>query len=321
MNSTQTDLGVFGYKFSEQEDAIAIGFDILAISSFLVYLLMYICTYSYLNNVSLAKECILVYLYKDIFSSMLLWRTLWAIEVILSYWNNHSTSEIQAMVLSFGLWFAGFYLASIAIFINIYNLKMAKTNTIDPIMPWLGEDERSAIKQIRCACCLVVMSFLVVTFGMGLYPKIFYIIVGDFKADIFISNSLYRGTLFLLLLINGGLVLAKRLYKTTLEVTVDKSIKKYTLSVMIVLCVTLLVLTGVELTRFANIKTSWELYQILLTPLHICAPFILIWRSDQLKIHSIRYLKNKYDDVFILSIYIVPTILFILINSILFILF
>lgn len=321
MNSNDTYQDVLGNQFLDQEDAIGIAYDVLALLSFLTFVPAYVCTYSYLNSVSLAKECLQLYLYKDIISSLLLWRTLWAIEVIISYWNEEGTSEIQAMVTSFGLWFVILYFVLITIFLKIHNLRMAKTNTIDPTIPWLGEDDTSAIKRVRLGCCLVVVIFLGTTFGTELYPGYFYIIIGDLDVDLTMSDIIYRGTLILLLLIIGILTAITRRYRTTLEPQVDKNITKYIMYIVVITCLTLVTLQVLELTRLTNIKTSWEFYQIFLTPLNVFAPFLLLFRSDQLKTHSIRYLKNKYDDIFILCIYLVPTFAFIMINLLVYISF
>ena len=62
-----------------------------------------------------------------------------------------------------------------------------------------------------------------------------------------------------------------------------------------------------------------EMYQILMSPIEIFAPFVIILRSDQLKIHSIRMIKNIYDDALMLSIYLVPVFLFIAVNLIVYI--
>ena len=307
--------------FLDQHGAIGIAYDILAILSFLTFVPAYVCTYSYLNSVSLAKECLLLYLYKDIISSLLLWRTLWAIEVIISYWNEEGTSKIQAMVISFGLWFVILYFVLVTIFIKIYNLRMAKTNTIDPTIPWLGDDDTSAIKRIRFGCCLVVVFFLATTFGMKLYPRYFYIIIGDLDIDLSIVDIIYRGTLILLLLIIGILTALTRRYRTSLEPQVDKNITKYIMYIVVITCVALVTLKVLELTRLTNIKTSWEFHQIFLTPLNVFAPFLLLFRSDQLKIHSMRYLKNKYEDISMLCIYLVPMFAFITINLLVYVLF
>ena len=91
-------------------------------------------------------------------------------EVIIKYWIKKNPNEIQAMVVSFGLFFAAFYLALILIFISIYKLYMSKTRTVDPTIAWLGNDEALVVKKIRLGCIFVVTCFLATTvllYGVG----------------------------------------------------------------------------------------------------------------------------------------------------------
>ena len=112
---------------------------------------------------------------------------------------------------------------------------MAKTNTIDPTIPWLGEDDTSAIKRIRLGCCLVVVMFLGTTFGTELYPRYFYIIIGELDIDLSISDIIYRGTLIILLLIIGILTATTRRYRTIIEPQVDKNITKYIIYIVVII--------------------------------------------------------------------------------------
>ena len=72
------------YTYTDGEHVIDMLSDILKIASFILFGIAYVLALSYLNSLSLAKECLLVYLYKDVLSMMLSWRTFLAIEVILN---------------------------------------------------------------------------------------------------------------------------------------------------------------------------------------------------------------------------------------------
>ena len=303
-------------SYTDEAHSIDLAYDILKVSAFILFGAAYVLAFSYLNSVALAKECLLVYLYKDVISSLLFYRTLSMIEVGLDFWTVGGISKVQAILLSFGVWFGGLYLALNLIFISIYNLYVAKSNTIDRTNPWLGNDEASAIKRIRCGCCLGVIGFLAINFGMELYPNVFYTMIPDplSGSNMMISNILYRGTFIMLLLISGILIVARRFYGSTHYIQIDPVLTKSIRYIFMIAVVTIAALTITEYFQLMNIKASRKIYQILLSPIEIFAPFVIIFRSDQLKIHAIRFMKNTLDDAFMISIYLVPTFLFIVVN-------
>ena len=302
--------------FTDENHTIDLAYDILKILAFILFGTAYVLAFSYLNSISLAKECLLVPLYKDVMSSMMLYRTFSAMEVIPDFWDVEGTSKTQAIIVSFGLWFGGLYLALTLIFISIYNFYVAKSNTIDPTIDWLGKDDVSAIKRIRCGCNLGVIGFLAINFGMELYPKIFYTMIPHHSSvpNLLISNIVYRGTLILLLLVSGILIAARRIHGSTHNIQIDPVLTKSIKYIFILAVVTVGAMTITEYFQFVDIKTSRKIYNILVSPIEMFAPFVIILRSDQLKIHSIRFMKNKFDDAFMLSIYLIPTFMFIVVN-------
>ena len=96
---------------AEEEHIIDLTYDILTLLSFIPFGTTYVLAFSYLNSVSLAKECLHVYLYKDVLLSMLLWRKFSATEVVIDFLNGGETGKIQVIIIAFGLWFAALYLA------------------------------------------------------------------------------------------------------------------------------------------------------------------------------------------------------------------
>lgn len=313
MNFTNTD----------QEHVIDSVYVLIKMLSFIPFGTAYVMSFSYLNSISLAKECLLVYLYKDVLVSMLWWRTFSAIEVIVNYLNAGETEKIPAIMISFGFWLGAMYLALILMFISIYNLYMVKSNTIDPTINWLGPDEVSAIKRIRCGCILVVIGFSAISFGLGLYPNIVYRMTPHqlSGSDLLISNILYRGTLILLLLVSGIFIAARRIYGSTHEIQIDQVFTNSIKYIFIISIITIGILTIAEACQFFDIKTSWKIYQVVMSPIEMFAPFIVILRSDQLKTHSIRFMKNKLEAAFMLSIYLVPACMFITVNSLIYVMF
>ena len=316
MNSTPGE--VDGSMFS----ALELSCEILVVISFLSYIPVYILTYSYFRNISLAKECLLLHLYKDLITNILIWRTLWLTEVIVRHLSAEGPSEILAMILSFGLWCALLNLALNLLFICIYKLYMSKTGTIDPTISWLGNEETTEIRRIRIGCCLLVLAFLATTFAMGLNPVIFYQMTHQSQEkDLLISIIVYRGSLILLFVLSGILAAATKLYGTKDGLTVDQIISKTISYSFVLAAVMLIVISVLQSFQFSDIRMNWRIYQIIITPIQIFLPFVIMFGSKPLKLHSIRFLRNTYDSVFMLSIHLVPMFLFIVINLMMYVLF
>ena len=264
----------------------------------------------------MAKKCLLLYLYKDTISSILLLRAIRMIEALLGYLNIGETNKFKALTLSFTIICVIFYLILILTCMNIYKLYMAKTKTVDPKIPFLDEDEELAIRKTRIICLLIATGTMSTTFAMGLYPRPYYARVLDEEPRkyLFMSNILYRGTMLILLLINCVILMIRKYHDATTEIAIDKVIPKAIKFIVIqaILIVTIAtILEAFGILRFKDIRIILELIHSLML---IVVPILLISRSDQLKLHSIRFLKNKYDDAVLLSIYLVPSFLFISIN-------
>ena len=285
--------------------------EILSIIAFITIGTACALTLSYLNSVSLAKKCLLLYLYQDVISSCLWIRSFRMIEAFLSYYNVNGASQTQAITVSFGLWFGFFYLSLILIFVSISKLYMAKSNTIDAPIPFLSQNELLAIKQIRIACFLLVVGFLSSTFCVGWYPLTYHVMQQDREEG---TDWIYRPSGLLLLSISGVLTVAKRYYETTTDLQIDQIIPKTIKCIFIFFLSTLACSIIAEATQLVETKKIVKISEIIRSIILIFGPFVMIYRSNQLKTHSIRIIKNTCDDFFLLSIYLVPTFTFMLIN-------
>ena len=133
------------------------------------------------------------------------------------------------------------------------------------------------------------------------------------------SFILYRCTFFILLLISGVLTVASKLYGKNDVVIADNIIPKTVKYLFIVCCVSGIVGLFVDSFHIYDKRTRIKIYQIFLSLIKIFAPYVLINKSEQLKRHSIRYLKNLYDDIFMMNIYLIPIFLSIVMYSSLYI--
>ena len=313
MNSTMCT------NISETCYSIDLAKDVLSFIAFLTTISGYLLAYSYLNSVSAAKECLLLYLYKDVGSAIVWIRSFWVIDVVLSKWNE--IRKLQAIVISLGVWFGGLYLAIIINIISCLKFYMTKTGLVDPPIRWMGENEKSAIRRIRIICCLIVVGFLSTSFGVGLFPSNYYKFLGDprVQPDLATSNLVYRGTLILLHLIFVISSLGMKLYKTINQPQVDKIVPRTINFIVAFLLFAMGFAFLFETLPFFAIDDGYSTYQMMMSIMHIVFPPIAILSSKQLKSHSLRILKNLFDEAFLLSIYFIPTFLFLLINGFVFI--
>ena len=303
-------------------DAMNMADAILSIVVFITIGIAYILTLSYMNSVFLAKKCLLLYLYKDMISSIVWIRFLRVIQAILGYWYPEGTSEILAILVSYGTWFGILYSALILIYISIFKLYMARTNAIDPVIPFIDEDEVSAIRYIRIISSILVIGFLSTTFGLRLYPEFPIITLKpdeEIREQSMISSTMYRCFILLLLSLSGIITAAKRYYEVKTDLQIDQFIPraiKY--SVMLSLFVVIGFIIS-DVADLADKQMMVKISQIVISILLILGPIVMIMRSNQLKSHSFRVIKNKYDEAFMLSIYLVPTCIFVLTNVFVFI--
>ena len=307
------------------EDAIGMVHIILAVVKFLALAIASTLILSYMNSVPTAKQCLLLYLYKDTISSFLWMRFIWMIKVLLSDGDIEGLSTAIAIIISFALQSGTWYMALMLISISIYKLYMARTKTIDPKIPFLDENEVTAIRKIRVAFFFIVLVLLSTTFAMARYPSSFYDLKPDDveREDLLISNIIYRGTLFFLLLVSGIITMALKCYEATTELQMDqvipKAIKYFANFFPAILTLfTVGGLIAASFLPFANIHIIRKIGSIMMSIVIIFGPFLMILKSDQLKTHSLRFLRDKFDDLFFLSIYLVPLCAFVSINVLMF---
>ena len=121
----------------DKNDTIILTKDILTIISMLATVAGYFLAHSYLNNVSLSKECLLLHLYKEVIGVVLWRRVFWMLEVFQINW--YGLRKMQAVIVSFGVWCGAIYLAVILNIIGCLKFYMLRSGTVDPQIPWMGE--------------------------------------------------------------------------------------------------------------------------------------------------------------------------------------
>ena len=285
--------------------------DILGILAFLITATTSASVLSYLNNVSLDKKCLLLYLYKDFVTIFVSLRFFWAIKVILSNLDEAESSDTQAKILVFFLYSTTLALVLAMNLISSLKLIIAKRVELHPSLPCIGENETTGINKIRIVCALFVLGLLSLLFGLGLYPCMYYGLTGIQTSQSHhpAATILYRGMIGILLITCLSTWAGSKYYEALAKQKFDALIPRtinYFLLIAFFMMGFMLVWETLEIGDF---KTRWNLYQFLITAGEVSISFGIILKSDKLKPHFKKYLRNKYDEAFLWNIILMPTFL------------
>ena len=300
---------------SDKNDSIIFAKDILTIIAMLATVAGYFLAHSYLNNVSLSKECLLLHLYKEVIGVVLWSRAFWMLEVFQINW--YGLRKLQAVIVSFGVWWGAIYLAIILNIIGCLKFYMMRSGTIDPQIPWMGENENTAIKRIRISCRSMVVAFLSICYGLGIYPDTYHVVLYDpmTQSERTKMYLVLRCPLILLNLIFIVTMIGAKLQRTTIEPNIDK-VARY--AIILIVIFTLFSVGMVCIAEYLELISRMNIYLfylIFVSMLHIVVPPIFIILLEQVKSHTLRVLKNLYNEAFLLSIYIVPLLLVIVVHG------
>jgi hypothetical protein len=287
---------------------------------------LFLLILSYLNSVSLAKECVLLNIYQDVLLSWVSINCIWVIKIILYYntGNGIGLEENTAKVLCFVFW------SLITIFLLQVNLAfaikfyMTKTMILDPPIPW-GYDEKSAMLGIRVIFIGLTLGLIITLYGLGMYPHAYYeIFLGQDVSLLTLPRAtLIYPTVLVSLLVNCTILcIATNCYRTKNAQPIDAIIPEqitYSFGIFVILIGTIMFTGTVDI--ILGLRKRWILLQLLLSFTQVITSAVAIFNAENLKSHSIKVIKDKLDEAFFLSIYLTPTILALVIYSTLYLLY
>ena len=184
LTNEDNTLGKFGFAVYAN-----VSFTITFISNLLVILVR-----SYLCNVSLAKQCILSYLYRDVLLAWMVLISIWELGILSIYWTGYGvgldmiTSKVLGFLLNCS--FVTFLLLMDAI--GVLTMYIIRAKTIDPWMPW-GDDESRGLKMIHAVCIGTSILFTLTMYILGIYPISYYFFL--FGGNIFVVIC-YKTTIY-----------------------------------------------------------------------------------------------------------------------------
>ena len=287
--------------------------DGFSIFSFSCSLLMTIFIFCFLHNSSPVKECVLLYLHKDLLVMLASLRSLWFLKIILTD-EESGMGEYLATALVFCSWSMFFTVLALTNLISALKFYIIRTMVLDPPMPW-GADEKLGMACIRIILGLIAVGYPSILFGIGLYPMYYYSLTKE-NADFVDANLirwLYLGPNTPLIVSFCIFSLGARICKNTAKEQINDMIPQqmtyfswsFVIALSIVICS---VLSG----SIPSIL-QWGILQLLISIIQLIIPMSVILNNEQLKTYSTTFIKNRLDDVFFFNIYIIPPGLTILI--------
>ena len=267
---------------------------------------------SYLSNQPLKKHGVLHCLYKDLIRLMLLLNILWLMGSLFCYFTESGPTfnQSRAKVISFTIWVLALLLLLTMNIISGIRLHMIRTSTLDSPSAW-GDDEDSAIRNIRCLCGILAIGFTSIMYGLGIYPKIYYQFREYNPTHAPIPTATHIYCELLMMFLATGLVTAtlRRHFKLSSNNNND-AIVPHQLNVFIwIMMIGLAVLFFSGAYEILEITIRWEIFQIMIPMALVISPIVVILITNELKASARKSINHLLETMFFLSIYLVPSLL------------
>ena len=138
----------------------------------------------YLNNVPIAKQCLLLDLYKDVVVLALMNQLPLFFYLMACYLSGNQMiiQPVQAKIVIYWGWMGVYQLVITLNAISIIKIFMKKDMLLDPSMPWDcgSNDQSNSINKIRLAI-LPFFLLLAVMLASDVHPKLYYSAIGDYR--------------------------------------------------------------------------------------------------------------------------------------------
>jgi hypothetical protein len=302
-----------------------------AILGFIISTTLIILIFSYLNNVSLVKECVLVYLYKDVVIMFILSNCYRLITIIIPY--SHPSGLGISPTIARAISFAPILLlVLLLLFINTINVVkcyILKSKVLDPPMPW-GDDDVLGINTLRLAYSIFTIVLGSVMYVLGLHPKVplYYVLVEHHLTEPhFPEHSYILAGLCVALCITSTITgVVAKVYEEANKQLLGEIIAQqinYSLVIFPTILVMLLILTVylVDVFEVFTFMNLLEIMYVVVSLLYIIAPTFVFYKVHPVRSHAVKLLKNKWEDAFILKIYVTPVLITVIMYPSLFILY
>ena len=272
--------------------------------------------YSYLHNVSLVNQCVLVHMYKDVVASLMLIRLSLVVTGIVSSTSRKNQevemNQIAAKIIAFFVASGSYFLLIQMNIVSSIRLYMAKQMVLDPPMPW-GNDEILAMKIIRLVVTVISLGFPIVLYSLGIYPVIYYGFIHEDNVPV--TSRLFSGLLIFLVLSFLITIATEKYYKSKNPISTEAIVPKQ-VNYFLVSNLSLIAFVLFENTfRLLDSQIRWEVFQLMLSICGVITPSIVVLRSHKLTSYSLKFIKEIMDKLIINSIFVTPLFVSIVIYS------
>ena len=302
------------------------GVDLIINTSFtfvLNTLLFLLC--SYLQSISLAKQCVLLYLYKDFLIVLILCLTWIEGASSLMYACTLPIDWILATIIHFCLRVWNIVILLLANIITILKFRMNKEKMLDPSMPW-GDDEKTGLMWIRTFCWVFSIATVTTMYICGIRSTHFHLLTGH---DVEESMSYLDLLLNMVLLGTCALFIIGENYYQIInqgqgfDPTVSKNVKYLVFGFLLIILATMVGNISILAPAIPFKLTIWlrRKFIFIMLIIQIVIAVSIILKSDHIKSHVSKFVANILDQVFFLSIYLVPLFIFIVMHSTLYIIY
>ena len=296
------------------------GVDLIIITSLTVVLntlLFLLC--SYLQSISLAKQCVLLYLYKDFLIVLILCLTWIEGASMLMYACTLPIDWILATIIHFCLRVWNIVILLLANIITILKFRMNKEKMLDPLMPW-GDDEKRGLMWIRTFCWVFSIGIVTTMYVCGIKSTHFHLLTGQ---DVEESMSYLDLLLNMVLLGTCALFIIGENYYQIInqgqgfDPTVSKNVKYLVFGFLLIILATMIGNMSILIPTIPLQFTIWlrrkSIFVMLIVEIVIAVCIIL--EANNIKSHVSKFVANILDQVFFLNIYLVPLFIFIVMHS------
>ena len=300
------------------------GFNILISVSLTLVLNTLLCLiFAYLHSVTLAKECLLLRLYKEFILVLVSCSGLINGLSIGIYTNGYPTHWLPATIMTVCLRIGTINLLLLANIVQFLKYRMNKEKMLDPPMPW-GEDEHRGLLRIRIFYWGLSIGFVITMYVVGLHTATYHLLIGkDYDQSIPIIHS---GLNILLLLtcfffIIGENYFRKRNDAQAFDPVVSRRLKYLILGFVFTALITAICNISIQtMSKSLGLWIKKRVFNSLLV-VEILVAIYTISNAEQLKSYISKLMTNIYERAFFLNIYLVPLFLFILIHGCLYVVY
>ena len=285
----------------------------------------FVLIFTYLNNLSLAKECVLVYLYKDVSITCISINCLWLTQSVFLYLTrNASLGGIEAKVFSYMLCSLLSLCGLLMNVISAIKFYMTKTNVLDPPMPW-GEDEQKGIKAIRAICFILITGFASIMFVLRIYPYYFYTITRqgyDVELPEIHATAIYPSVYIILIVTFVITSVGAKFYRSANKKEGETNDPLRMNNYFWVALITIPVIIILTMTKILSDRyIVRNLIRSILFILQIIFPVTVILRNCHLKSYAFKQFEDKFHSLFLLSIYVTPVLIMLFMNITLYVVY